>query len=314
MRARATLALTATAVLAAPATLAAPRSRATSDGSLQLRHSEPSLVAPTAEEGLAWTPPAGWMPVSARLTALGQPVHRLAAATFDLRQRRPDRDCSPDTARSQLPADGALVFLLEDREAAARPKALARFPRRPVHFRLDTPEPHECFGLASVVRWTEQGRAFTAVAMFGERASRRREAEALLDSLVVQAIPPPPPPAGWRSVVSGAYDSMRVPPDWTAHALQHPHTTKRPRRLFRLANRNGTVVVRVSERRRGPASPAFPPATDPLAFDADRRAGLSFRGFRFSIRIFARAGAPARDIAWAETSARTLGVSGAGRG
>ena len=62
--------------------------------------------AEAPETGLAWSPPAGWHPVGPRLTALASPVQQLAAATFDLRQSRPDRDCGPQTARAQLPAHG----------------------------------------------------------------------------------------------------------------------------------------------------------------------------------------------------------------
>ena len=45
-------------------------------------------------------------------------------------------------------------------------------------------------------------------------------------------------------------------------------------------------------------------------FDARHRAGMRVRGFRFSIRI----PAGARELELAEISARSLGVSGAGRG
>ncbi|HEY6889656.1 MAG TPA: hypothetical protein VI300_17795 [Solirubrobacter sp.] len=266
--------------------------------------------------GLSWTLPRGWRPVRSQLTALVQPVHRLAAATFSLRQDKPDRDCGPDTARAQLPAGGALVYLLEDREAEARPRGLAHYPARPKHFRVARARTYECLGLGAIVSWTEQGRALEAQIVLGPRANRerRRQVEALLDSLVVEPIAPPAPPIGWRSVTSGAYDSMRVPPGWRAHALERVHSTPRPRVLFRIANPANTVVVRVTEHLRGRPSPAFPPATDALVFDADRRAGLSFRGFRFSIRIFTRPGAAASDLAWAEISARSLGVSGVGRG
>jgi hypothetical protein len=271
----------------------------------------PAVSDPAA--GLSWTLPGGWRPVRSQLTALVQPVHRLAAATFPLRQEAPDRGCGPETARAQLPAGGALVYLLEDREAEARPKGLDRFPPRPQHFRIGRARMYECLGLGAIAWWAEQGRAFQAQVVLGPRASRerRRQVEALLDSLVVQPIAPPAPPIGWRSAISGAYDSMRVPPGWQAHALKRVRTTPRPRRLFRVANPGNTVVVRVTEHPRGRSSPAFPPA---LVFDADRRAGLSFRGFRFSIRIFTRPGATASDLAWAEISARSLGVSGVGRG
>jgi hypothetical protein len=264
---------------------------------------------------LAWTLPAGWQDAGPQLTQLSEPRQQLAAATFDVRQPEPDHDCSPATARRQMPADGALVLLLESREAAAAPRALARLPRRPAHFRLGRPVNLECFGRGRTVVWAEQDRALQAVAMFGPKAwpARRRQAQALLDSLVVQPVPPPPPPAGWRHIVSDASDSMRVPPGWSARALRDKRSTRRPRLLFRLANRDGTVVVRVREHRRGPVSPAFAHAREPLAF-TNGRAGLAWRGFRFSIRIFARGRASPRDLEWAELSARTLGISGSGRG
>ena len=307
---RRSLAFAAMAGLALPAVVVAP-DRGASSG---LRGAKPMPTASAPATGLAWSPPAGWHAVSPRLTALASPVQQLAAATFDLRQARPDRGCRPETARAQLPAHGALVLLLEDRELAAYARTLAKLPPRPARFRLPPAVNAECFGRGRMVSWTEQGRAFQARVLLGRRAGavRRRQAEALLDSLTVQRIPPPPPPAGWRTTVSGSYDSMRVPPGWTARALRHPHRTRRPRLLFRIATER--VVVRVVEHRRGPASPAFPPAREPLVFDAHRRAGIRFRGFRFSITIHARPGASARDLEWAEISARTLGVSAVGRG
>ena len=57
---------------------------------------------------LAWTPPAGWRDVGPELTQLSEPRQRLAAATFDVRQTKPDHNCSPATARRQMPAGGAL--------------------------------------------------------------------------------------------------------------------------------------------------------------------------------------------------------------
>jgi hypothetical protein len=269
-----------------------------------------AVAAMLAVADLAWTPPAGWRDVGPELTQLSEPRQRLAAATFDVRQTKPDHNCSPATARRQMPAGGALVLLLESRETPT-----AKLPKRPAHFRLGRPANLECFGRGWTVVWAEQGRALQAVAMFGPKAwpARRRQAEALLDSLVVQPVPPPPPPAGWRDIVSDASDSMRVPPGWSARALRDKRSTRRPRLLFRLATRDGTVVVRVREHPRGPVSPAFPHARDPLVFK-NGRAGLAWRGFRFSIRIFARAGASPRDLERAELSARTLGVSGSGRG
>ncbi|MDA0161960.1 hypothetical protein OM076_16925 [Solirubrobacter ginsenosidimutans] len=301
---------------AAATLLTAPTRRLAASLAAPTRAAPTPPAASDPAAGLSWTLPAGWEPVRSQLTALVQPVHRLAAATFPLRQDAPDRDCGPETARAQIPAGGALVYLLEDREAEARPKRLAHYPARPRHFRVARARTYECLGLGAIVWWTEQGRALQAQVVLGPRAgaARRHQVEALLDSLVVQAIAPPAPPTGWRSVVSGAYDSMRVPPGWQAHALKRVHTTPRSRRLFRVANPADTVVVRVTEQTRGRPSPAFPPAASALVFDAHRRAGLSFRGFRFSIRIFTRPGSSASDLAWAEISARSLGVSGVGRG
>jgi hypothetical protein len=312
---RASLILAATAGLAA-ATFTASVDRGLSGG-VRAVLPTPTASAPIGGDpaaGLAWSLPAGWRAVGPRLTALASPVQRLAAATFDLRQSRPDRDCRPDTARAQLPAHGALVLLLENRESAGSPRTLAKLPPRPARFRLPAAMNAECFGRGRMVWWTEQGRAFQAHVLLGRRAgpARRQQVEALLDSLTVQRIPPPPPPAGWRTTTSGAYDSMRVPPGWSARALRHPHSTRRPRLLFRIAA--GSVVVRVVEHPRGPISPAFPRARQPLVFDAHRRAGFGFAGYRFSIRIHADPGASARDLEWAEISARTLGVSRVGRG
>lgn len=297
----------AVATLALTAALAAPA------GSVDQR-ARPSGIASADPDGLAWTLPAGWRAVDEHLTALSEPVHRLAAATFDLHQTPPDRDCSPDTARRQMPAGGALVYLLESRETEARPRALAKVPERPRHFRLPAPRNSECLGLGSRILWSEQGRVLEAEVLLDPRAGTRRvhQVEALLDSLQVEPIAPPPPPIGWRSVVSGAYDSIRVPPGWSASALKRTHTVKRPRLLFRISN--ASVTLRVDERRRGPASPAFPPASQPLTFDARGRAGMSFRGYRFALRITATPGASPADLALAEISARSLGLSGVGRG
>jgi len=172
----------------------------------------PAHASATDPAGLAWTLPAGWQPTTWQLTSLGEPVHRFAAATFALRQSRPDPGCSPATARRQLPPDGAIVFMIESRDIA--PRDLARMPPRPARFDLPRPRAYACLGEGSIVSWSEQGRALSAHVLLGRRAdaARRREVEALLNSLVVQWIPPPPPPAGWPTAISGAGDSIRVPP------------------------------------------------------------------------------------------------------
>ena len=102
-----------------------------------------------------------------------------------------------------------------------------------------------------------------------------------------------------------------MPPGWSVRALRVQRGVARPRVLYRLANRDGSVILRVREHRRGPVSTAF--GRGPLVFDARRRAGLGFRGYRVSFRVFARAGASARDVAWAEVAARSAGFSPVGR-
>ena len=67
---------------------------------------------------------------------------------------------------------------------------------------------------------------------------------------------------------------------------------------LRLRHREPSLVARMA------------PASERLVFDARHRAGMRVRGFRFSIRI----PAGARELELAEISARSLGVSGAGRG
>ena len=70
-------------------------------------------------------------------------------------------------------------------------------------------------------------------------------------------------------------------------------------------------IVSVVEDARLTNATAFP--RGPLVFDARRRAGLGFRGYRISFRVFARAGASARDVEWAEVAARSAGFSWVGR-
>ena len=234
--------------------------------------------------GLSWTLPAGW-------------------------QSRPE----PPPLRCPAPpglvaASGGTVVMVGSTEDIA-PRDLARLPERPRPFRLPPDQQFECLGPGAVLGWQEQGRALSAWVRGGQR--RRVEVEALLDSLVVERVPPPPPPAGWPTAFSGTADSIRVPPGWSVRALRVQRGVARPRLLYRLANRDGSVILRVREARRGPVSPAF--GRGPLVFDARRRAGLGFRGYRVSSRVSARAGASVRDVAWAEVAARSAGFSPMGR-
>jgi hypothetical protein len=302
----------------------------------------PTVTLP--DKGLAWTLPPGWRDVAQQLTGVSEPPQQLAAATFALRQTKPDKDCSPSTARRQLPPDGVLVMLLESRDAAGVRARLRNFPPRPRHFRLRHRDirPYECLGPGINLLFRAHDRAFYAMAMVGPRAPRSRlaEAERLLDSLVVQPIPPPPPPARWPTISTEAGDGMSVPFGWRSASLDVPRRLPRPRLLFWTANHalpqhpsgrrpwlgdpalparlpDDGVAVWVVERPRGPAAPkpgTFAPAPAPPGANYSvRRAQLAVRGYRFEVSVLTGPRARPRDVARADTSARSLAVSSVGR-
>ena len=263
--------------------------------------------------GLAWTLPPGWHAVESRLTSLADPAQRLAAASFDAPAGRAGsrllagngaaadaaRRCARAAARE--PRGGGEPA--RAREAAATAAAVPARPRRRTRVlrprldrRLDRAGPRAPGRRPATARRASAGasdrprRCSTRSPSSRSRRLRRRPGGA-------SSSPAPTTrcasrPAGRRT------------------ALKRPKTTRRPRLLFRIANRDRSVVVRVVEHPRGPVSPAFPSAREPLVFDANRRAGMGWYGFRFSIRIVAGAGASARDLEWAEISgadARRLG-------
>jgi hypothetical protein len=199
-----------------------------------------TTTAQVPANGLAWTLPPGWFDVSQPLTGVVEPPQQLAAATFALHQSKPDRGCSPDMARRQLPPDGVLVQLVEHRDSAGVRARLRKLPPRPRHFRLHRRaiRPLECFGPALNVPFRTRERAFQAFVMVGARVTRPHlaQAERLLDSLVVQRIPPPPPPARWPIVSTEAGDGLSVPFGWRAASLDGPRRLPRPRLLFWTSN------------------------------------------------------------------------------
>lgn len=232
--------------------------------------------------GLSWTLPAGWQPLT---------------------EPPPMRCPGPTELLAESGGTVVMVGSVED----ITPRDLARLPARPARFRLRADVELKCLGPGRAFAWRERGRALEALVRGG--GARPREVEALLDSLVVSPVPPAPPPAGWDTAFSGAADSIRVPPGWSVRALRVQRGVPRPRVLYRLANADGSVVLR--EHERGRVSAAFP--RWPLVFDARGRAGLSFHGYRISFRILSRAGAPARDKVWAVVAARSAGFSWVGR-
>jgi hypothetical protein len=312
-----------------------------------------TTTAQVPANGLAWTLPPGWFDVTQPLTGVVEPPQQLAAATFALHQSKPDRGCSPDMARRQLPPDGVLVQLVEHRDSAGVRARLRKLPPRPRHFRLHRRaiRPLECFGPALNVPFRTRERAFQAFVMVGARVTRPHlaQAERLLDSLVVQRIPPPPPPARWPTVSTEAGDGLSVPFGWRAGSLDVPRRLPRPRLLFWTSNHalpqhpsgrrpslgepalperlaEDGVALWIVEQRRGPASQAFPkpppkwfgdPGTyAPAPAGANysvRRARLSWRGNRFEADVLTGPKARPPDVARAYTSAGSLGLSSVGR-
>jgi hypothetical protein len=161
-----------------------------------------------AARGLQLAYPSPWRVYRTTLTQAVSSRDQLALGTFALRQRRPDRNCSPVTAQRARRASDGFVFLFE--YEGLNPRQLARFPRRPARLRLPRSSfaNFECFGASRVVRFRDGGRGFQAH-VYGP-ASRRREALAILDSLRVRRVPFDAridaarfrPAAGWRSRVS----------------------------------------------------------------------------------------------------------------
>ena len=209
-------------------------------------------VASDPAAGLRWTLPAGWRPVPSRLTALAQPVHGSPRRRSRCGGRARSRlraghgaGAAAGRRRARLPARGS-----RGRGAA---KALGRYPARPAHFRVGRARGTSAWGSARSCGGPSRAarsRRRSCSAARGPRAGGGRSRRCWTRSSSRRSHRRRRPPAGDPSI-SGAYDSMRVPPGWQAHALRRVHTTPRPRRLFRLANRDGTVVVRVTEHRRG---------------------------------------------------------------
>jgi hypothetical protein len=284
-----------------------------------------------APNGVTWTLPPGWVAIDQQLTSVVEPRQQLAAASFPVRQTKRDPDCSPATARRQLPRDGVLVQLLES-EGSAGP--------RPVHFRLrrSAIRPYECFGPGIIVNFRDHGRTFQAMVMAGAKA-RLAQAERLLDSLVVQAVPPPPPPARWPVISTQAGDGLKVPFGWRAASLAVPKRLPRPRLLFWTANQrlpqhpaghrpwlgdpalpprldDDGVAVWVVEHRRGTLGgpPAYTQVRPPAGANYTvRTRDLVWHGYRFSVSVLAGPRARPQDVNRAFLSADSLGVSSVGR-
>jgi hypothetical protein len=139
-----------------------------------------------AARGLHLVRPSAWRVYPHALTQAVSARNQIALGTFPLRQRRPDRNCSPVTAQRARRASDGFVFLFE--YDGLNPRQRARFPRRPARLRLPRSSlgNFECFGTSRVVRFRDGGRAFQAH-VYGP-ARRRREALAILDLLRVRPV------------------------------------------------------------------------------------------------------------------------------
>jgi hypothetical protein len=136
--------------------------------------------------------PRGWHVTEQPLTAVINPVQRLVVSSFAIRQRDGDRSCGPDTAREQMPADGAMVYMMET--PGPTEGLLARIPARPDRFRLrrSARATYECLGRSYAFSFQEHRRLLQAHVYVGRRASAatRAKAVAVLDRLRVGRVNP----------------------------------------------------------------------------------------------------------------------------
>jgi hypothetical protein len=313
--------------------------------------------------GVSALVPSGWH-ARVGLTALGFPREVVTLASFPL---RPGGNCGPDKAVRAMPADGALVFVLEYRPARGPvwSGGLRRsaFPPRPARLRVPRRAPggYECFGRGYLLRFRDADRPLQMMVALGPRATaaRRRDVERVLDGLRFAPLPAPPPDPyeGWPTLIDESGDSLRAPPRWTSLVAGVPRRLPRPRTLFLATSeplaglargrrlRVGAlpgpgatpgltqlsphaVVLWVTEAEPGGPSPAFPALAPRQAWPAPadfrevrggpaarwpalawRRAGMSWRGLRFTAWIAAapRAGAPT--IARAEQAAASVALA-----
>ena len=194
-----------------------------------------------AEVGVSGRHPPGWHRERA-LTGFVEPREVLALASYPLRRGAKAGECAPDTARADIPADGAFVWLLEYRSGVP----IDRFPERPRPFRLDRERLDDqvsCFpGPGSSWSFQAAGRRFQLLVAFGGRPSESllREVEAILNALELEEVPMPPPPpwADWPLLPTSAPDSMRAPPGWPAAGAEFDSAADAPpRALFFASNR-----------------------------------------------------------------------------
>jgi hypothetical protein len=134
--------------------------------------------------GISLRYPRGWSATARPLTQLVSPAQAAAIASFDLRQRHPDTNCTPRRAFSKVGSRGAFIFVIE-----YSVERKSDFPSRPRRFRLPS-KPHnfECFPGTYMLRFSDRGRYFQVHVRLGSHASSRTRSDvlAVLDSIVVR--------------------------------------------------------------------------------------------------------------------------------
>lgn len=137
--------------------------------------------------GLLVRIPAGWHATDRPLVRLVAPRPVVAVASFSLAGLPAETGDCPRAALQRRGSRGALLVLLEERDA----HYLNRFPLRPRAFRLH-PAASGCYGRrGEELTFRTHGRAFYAFISLGARAAPGsvRRLEATLDSLRVGARP-----------------------------------------------------------------------------------------------------------------------------
>ena len=202
------------------------------------------------DPGVHATIPDGWHLGDEPLTNSSHPREVLALATYPLQGGgNGGGPCvAAQPALAPMPADGALIWLLEYRPArgdvwADLPRS--RFPPRPDSFAVARGDlqPGLCgAGLGLGTTFRDADRPFQLWLLFGERVSDARltEVTQILDGLGFADLPAPPPDpfAGWPVINTNPGDSLRPAPGWAATATMFPvDKTPRPRALFFTSNR-----------------------------------------------------------------------------
>jgi hypothetical protein len=128
--------------------------------------------------------PAGWHEIGRPISGVTYPRQLLAAATYPVSFTRPPRGCWPHAALNQMPADGALLQIVEYAPISptGKPLRVPRLPRRPGRFSYAdaTYGRFECAGPSYKFDYRQAGHALQAQVWLGlGTVDPRRRSEAL---------------------------------------------------------------------------------------------------------------------------------------